>query len=54
MLFRSTLELEAGTEYNITINGTQAGVMKANLGGKLSLSVEMDGTDSVSVGISRK
>ena len=50
----NTLELEAGTEYNITINGTQAGVMKANLGGKLSLSVEMDGTDSVSVGISRK
>ncbi len=49
-----TLELEAGTEYNITVNGTQAGVMKTNLGGKLSLSVEMDGTDSVSVGISRK
>ena len=49
-----TLELEAGTEYNITINGTQAGVMKTNLGGKLSLSVELDGNGSVTVGISRK
>ncbi len=49
-----TLELEAGTEYNITINGTHAGVMKTNLGGKLSLSVEMDGNSSVAVGITRK
>ncbi len=49
-----TLELEAGTEYNIIINGTQAGVMKTNLGGKLSLSVELDGNGSVTVGISRK
>ena len=36
------------------INGTQAGVMKTNLGGKLSLSVELDGNGSVTVGISRK
>ena len=39
-----TLELEAGTEYDIKINGTDAGVMKTNLGGKLSISVELDGS----------
>lgn len=49
-----TLELEAGTEYNIRINDTDAGVMKTNLGGKLSISVEMDGSSAVTVGISRK
>ena len=49
-----TLELEAGTEYNITINAAQAGVMKTNLGGKLSISVELDGSSAVSVGISKK
>ena len=49
-----TLELEAGTEYDITINGTDAGVMKTNLGGKLSISVEMDGNSAVAVGIVKK
>ena len=49
-----TLELEAGTEYDITINGTDAGVMKTNLGGKLSISVEMDGSSAVTVGIAKK
>lgn len=49
-----TLELEAGTEYDITINGTDAGVMKTNLGGKLSISVEMDGNSAVTVGIVKK
>lgn len=49
-----TLELEAGTEYNITVNGTDAGVMKTNLGGKLSVSVEMDGSSAVTVGITKK
>lgn len=49
-----TLELEAGTEYNIRINHTDAGVMKTNLGGKLSISVELDGSGAVSVGISKK
>ncbi len=48
-----TLELEAGTEYDITINGTDAGVMKTNLGGKLSISVEMDGSSAVTVGIAK-
>lgn len=49
-----TLELEAGTEYNIKINHTDAGVMKTNLGGKLSISVELDGSGAVAVGISKK
>lgn len=49
-----TLELEAGTEYDITINGSAAGVMKPNLGGKLSLSVELDGTEAVGVSIVKK
>ncbi len=49
-----TLELEAGTEYDIMINGTDAGTMKTNLGGKLSISVEMDGSSAVAVTITRK
>ncbi|MCI9417754.1 MAG: endosialidase [Eubacterium sp.] len=49
-----TLELEAGTEYNIIIDGMEAGVMKTNLGGKLNISVEMEGNDPVSVKISKK
>jgi hypothetical protein len=49
-----TLELEEATEYEITINGNSAGTIKTNLGGKLSLSVELGGTDSVSVHIAKK
>lgn len=49
-----TLELEENTEYDIMINGTDAGTMKTNLGGKLSMSVEMDGSNSVAVSITRK
>ena len=36
-----TLELEEETEYEITVDGTSAGKMKTNLGGKLSVSVEL-------------
>lgn len=36
-----TLELEAETEYEITVDGVSAGKMKTNLGGKLSISVEL-------------
>ena len=36
-----TVELEAETEYEITIDGTNAGKMSTNLGGKLSVSVEL-------------
>ena len=34
-----TVELEDESEYDITIDGADAGKMKTNLGGKLSLSV---------------
>lgn len=49
-----TLELEAGTEYDIMIDGIDAGTMKTNLGGKLSISVEMDGNNAVAVTVTKK
>lgn len=36
-----TLELEEEQEYQIAINGEEAGTMKTNLSGKLNLSVEL-------------
>lgn len=36
-----TVELEDAAEYEITIDGENAGRMKTNLGGKLSISVEL-------------
>lgn len=44
-----TLELEPDTTYDITVGGEVAGAMKTNLGGKLSLSVELDAGKSVAV-----
>lgn len=49
-----TLELEADTDYEISINGKKAGDMKTNLGGKLSVSVELADADSVSIRVTRK
>jgi hypothetical protein len=49
-----TLELEEAAEYEIAINGTSAGTMKTNLGGKLSVSVELEGADTVAVHIEKK
>lgn len=49
-----TLELEAGNEYDVEINGEDAGVMKTNLGGKLSLSVEMEADSCAKVTITKK
>lgn len=49
-----TLELEESAEYEITIDGNSAGVMKTNLGGKLSMSVELEGTDSVAIRVEKK
>jgi hypothetical protein len=49
-----TLELEESAEYEIAINGTSAGTMKTNLGGKLSVSVELEGADTVAVHIEKK
>lgn len=49
-----TLELAEETEYEISINGTSAGVMKTNLGGKLSVSVELEGASSVAVKVAKQ
>ena len=46
-----TVEMEADTEYEISINGADAGTMKTNLGGKLSFSVELGDTDAAEVKI---
>lgn len=45
-----TVELEEEAEYDITIDGADAGKMKTNLGGKLSFSVEL-GNEPVRVKI---
>lgn len=42
-----TLELEAESEYEVTINGESTGTVKTNLGGKLSFSVELENAASV-------
>ena len=44
-----TLELEEETEYEILINDTNAGTMKTNLSGKLTLSVELGDEDQIGV-----
>ncbi|MCR4998281.1 MAG: endosialidase [Lachnospiraceae bacterium] len=44
-----TLELEPETEYGISVNGNDTGKMKTNLGGKLSLSVELEEGNSIPV-----
>ena len=49
-----TLELAEETEYEISIDGASAGVMKTNLGGKLSVSVELEGTSSVAVKVAKQ
>ncbi len=49
-----TLELAEETEYEITIAGKSAGTMKTNLGGKLSLSVELEGADTVEIKVEKR
>lgn len=44
-----TLGLQEETEYEIFINDSSAGQMKTNLGGKLTISVELDQGTEVSV-----
>ena len=48
-----TIGLQDDTEYDVKINGEDAGRMCTNLGGKLSLSVELAGVGEVKVEISR-
>ena len=49
-----TLELAEETEYEISINGKSAGTMKTNLGGKLSLSVELGDVDAVEIKVEQR
>ena len=44
---------EADTEYDISIDGEEAGKMKTNLGGKLSFSAELGGDKAVYVEIKK-
>lgn len=48
-----TLGLEEEKNYEIAINGVSAGEMKTNLGGKLTLSVELDGDKTVKVTVAK-
>ncbi len=48
-----TVEMEAETVYEIEIDGESTGTMKTNLGGKLSLSVELEAGKNVSVKIAK-
>jgi len=49
-----TLGLEPETEYEILVDGETVGVMNTNLGGKLSLSVEVAETEGVSILVNKK
>ena len=49
-----TLELEAETEYKVHVDDVYVGKMKTNLGGKLSISVELEENDNVAVSIERQ
>lgn len=44
-----TLGLEEDAEYQAMVDGVDAGVIKTNRGGKLSLSVELGGKESIAV-----
>ncbi|MCI8327086.1 MAG: endosialidase [Lachnospiraceae bacterium] len=48
-----TLELEESAEYEIFVNNSNAGKMKTNLGGKLSLSVELETESQVAVRVEK-
>ncbi len=49
-----TLGLSDSTEYEVYINGENAGTMKTNLGGKLTLGVELDTEHPAAVRVVRK
>ncbi len=48
-----TIGVEESTEYRISINGIDAGVVKTNLSGKLVLSVELAGVENVAVKVEK-
>lgn len=49
-----TLGLEPETEYEITVDGESVGAMSTNLGGKLSLGVELEEEKAVSISVYKK
>ena len=49
-----TIELEEDAEYEVNIAGESVGTMKNNLGGKLRLSVELQGTEAVDIKVEKK
>ena len=49
-----TLELEDSAEYEILVNGENAGKMKTNLGGKLIFSVDLSEENEVKVVVVKK
>lgn len=49
-----TLGLSDSTEYEVYINGENVGVMKTNLGGKLTVSVELGEQQPAAVRIVKK
>lgn len=49
-----TLGLSDSTEYEVFINNENVGVMKTNLGGKLTVSVELDADTPVAVKVVKK
>lgn len=49
-----TLELEEESEYEISIDGKSAGTMKTNLGGKLSVSVELADAEQVAIKVEKR
>ena len=49
-----TLELQEDTEYDVKIGDEDAGVMKTNMGGKVTLSVELSDGTAVPVEIRKR
>ena len=48
-----TLELEPGTEYDIFVDGKESGTFKTNLGGKLSVGLELNEGTPVSIEVKK-
>lgn len=49
-----TLEVEEEQEYEVTVAGESAGTMKANLGGKLTIGVELNEGEAVSISVKKR
>lgn len=48
-----TVGLSENTEYNVTVDGRDAGKMKTNLSGKLSISVKLEGEGEITVKVTK-